>query len=119
MSTAIQNLTDSDPHMALEMRRWWWECAAVNAVHLHRLTQIQGLPDFSGTVELGVHDVEESASMDTAGDLMVTPVDGMESHTREVERIILSEYRNADVLEQMEDDQSLELFAQYIECIGD
>jgi hypothetical protein len=43
----------------------------------------------------------------------------MESHTREVERIISSEYRNADVLEQMEDDQSLELFARYIECIGD
>lgn len=105
--------------MALEMRRWWWEHAAVNAVHLHRLTQIQGLPNFSGTVELGVCDVEESTSMDMAGDSMVTPVDGMESHTRKVERIILSEYCNADVLEQMEVDQSLELFAQYIECISD
>jgi hypothetical protein len=119
VSTAIQNLTDSDPHMALEMRRWWQERSAVNAVHLHRLAQIQGLPDFSGMLELGVRDVEECASMDTAGDSMVTSVDGMESRTREVERIISSEYRNADVLEQMEDDQSLELFARYIECISD
>lgn len=49
---------------------------------------------------------------------MVTPVDGMESHTHEVDRIISSEYDNIDILEQMEDDQLLELFTQYIECIG-
>ena len=57
--------------------------------------------------------------MDTGGESMVTPVDGMESHTCEVDRIISSKYDNVDILEQMEDDQSLELFAQYIECIGD
>ncbi|KAF8120560.1 hypothetical protein EV363DRAFT_1094912, partial [Boletus edulis] len=41
VSTAIQNLTDSDHLLALEMRRWWKERAAVNSVHLHRLAQIQ------------------------------------------------------------------------------
>ena len=44
--TAIQSLTDTDPHLALEMRWWWQECAAVNAVHIHWLAQIQELPDF-------------------------------------------------------------------------
>jgi hypothetical protein len=117
VSTAIQNLTDSDLHLTLEMRRWWQERAAINAVHLHWLAQIQGLPDFSGTLELGIRDVEECTSM--LGDPAVTPVDGMESHTCEVKRIISSEYHNTDILEQIEDDQSLELFAQYIECIDD
>ncbi|KAG6380273.1 hypothetical protein JVT61DRAFT_8369 [Boletus reticuloceps] len=57
--------------------------------------------------------------MDTAGDLSVSAVDGMNNHAREVERIISSEYHNTDLLEQMEDDELLELFTQYIECIGD
>ena len=63
--TAIQNLTDTDPHLALEMQQWWQERAAINAVHIHWLAQIQELPDFSGTLELGVRDVNKCASIET------------------------------------------------------
>ncbi|KAG6370016.1 hypothetical protein JVT61DRAFT_12534 [Boletus reticuloceps] len=117
--TAIRNLTDSDPHLASEIQHWWQERTALNAVHLHHLAQIQGLPGFSGKLELGVCDVEECPPMDTAGDLPVSAVDGMNNHACEVERIISSEYHNTDLLKQMEDDELLELFTQYIECIGD
>ena len=109
------------------MKRWWQEHAVVNGVHLHCLMQIQGLPGFSGVLKLGIcecmsMDTTEELAVppDTTEDQAVPPASGINGHAHEVKRIISSEYHtDTDIQEQMEDDQSLELFAQYIECIGD
>ncbi|KAG2337988.1 hypothetical protein BDR05DRAFT_894397, partial [Suillus weaverae] len=51
----IEDLHLSDPKLAQELRHRWRLHGAVNAVHLHRLDQIECLTGFSGIRGVGVH----------------------------------------------------------------
>lgn len=116
--TKIQELTNSNVHLALELRRSWQERAAINKLHVHRLAQIQCLPGFSGTLDLGVREVRGGMEACPAG---CVGTEGRNDYAcgPEAEKVIYSEYCNADVLEQNEDDMALEMFSQYIESIND
>ncbi|KIK32736.1 hypothetical protein CY34DRAFT_100864 [Suillus luteus UH-Slu-Lm8-n1] len=50
----IEDLHLSDPKLAQELRRRWRLRGAINAVHLHRLDQIECLTGFSGVRGIGV-----------------------------------------------------------------
>jgi hypothetical protein len=61
-TAVINQLLESDPKVALELRQWWQGHAAVNAVHIFRLDQIEMQPMFSGRRGIGVRLASPSVS---------------------------------------------------------
>jgi hypothetical protein len=54
-SKAIAALLISDPLLGLEAQWLYHSCAAVNAVHLHRVDKIEKLHGYSGQGGIGIH----------------------------------------------------------------